>query len=295
MSRFDTKEFRINTLKQTQETRKQDSLERVYKAIERLQKINAKINFQTIAKEASVSVSYLYKYPELKRHIAELRSQQNSMPITPVAQPTSSATGKIITRLRERIQQLEAENSELKRKNEALAGQVYRVHYLNEQVERQQDTIKRLEACQPETAQPTTHAKVTPLTAKSKGEISDRVKAQLLCAGIQLNPTLAKTIKASEEETVLNAIKAYQEALATGNIQRPGGWLKKAIEEEWKPNDLVQAKSELEQFNEWYPRAKKKGLVKASQQTKNGIIVCTADGEWIPFAQMLVNYPVGQL
>ena len=57
MNREDTREFRINTLKQTQETRKQDSLDRVYKAIERLHKLNAKVNFQTIAKEANVSVS----------------------------------------------------------------------------------------------------------------------------------------------------------------------------------------------------------------------------------------------
>lgn len=106
MSREDTKESRINILKQTQEARKQDSLQRVYQAIERLQKIDAKVNFQAIAKEANVSVSYLYKYPELKRHIAEVRSKQNSMPITPSSKPNSSATGKIITKLRERIQQL---------------------------------------------------------------------------------------------------------------------------------------------------------------------------------------------
>lgn len=145
MSRGDTRESRIDILKQTQEARKQDSLDRVYKAIERLRKLNAKVNFQTIAKEANVSVSYLYKYPELKRHIAELRSKQNSMPVTPVAQPNSSATGKMVARLKERIRQLEQENSELKRKNEALAGQVYRVHYLQEQVERQQQTIEDLQ------------------------------------------------------------------------------------------------------------------------------------------------------
>lgn len=145
MSRGDTRESRIDILKQTQEVRKQDSLDRVYKAIERLQKLNAKVNFQTIAREANVSVSYLYKYPELKLHIAELRCKQNSLPLSSVAKPNSSATSKVITRLKERIHQLEAENSELKRKNEALAGQVYRVHYLQEQVERQQQTIEDLQ------------------------------------------------------------------------------------------------------------------------------------------------------
>jgi DNA repair exonuclease SbcCD ATPase subunit len=290
-----TRESRINTLKQTQEVRKQDSLVRVYNAIERLQKIRAKVNFQTIAKEANVSVSYLYKYPELKRHIAELRSQQNSMPVTPVAKLNSSATGKIITKLRERIQQLEAENSELKRKNEALAGQVYRVHYLTEQVERQQDTIKRLEACLKETSQPTFPAKVIPLATKSNAKISDRVLVQLKAAGIQLNPTLIKAIKSAQEDTVLNAIEAYKEALITGNVGRPGGWLKRAIEEEWKPNGAVQAKSELDTFNEWFPLAKNRGLVFASQSTKESIMLYTDEGEWIAFADMLTKYPIEKL
>jgi DNA repair exonuclease SbcCD ATPase subunit len=295
MSREDTKESRINTLKQTQESRKQDSLQRVYQAIEHLQKINAKVNFQTIAKEANVSVSYLYKYPELKSHIAEIRSKQSAMPITPVVKPNSSATGKIITKLRERIQHLETENCELKRKNEALAGQVYRVHYLTEQVERQQDTIKRLETLLKEANQPSTQAKIISIATKSKSEISDEVQAQLNAAGIQLNPTLTKLIKSTPEEAVVNAIEAYKEALATGNIERPGGWLKKAIEEGWKPNDSVQAKSELEQFNEWFPLAKKKGLVFASQRENNGIVVYTSGGEWVAFAEMLVQYPVKDL
>lgn len=78
MNRVDTRESRIDTLKKTQESRKQTCLERVYKAIERLQKIGAKINFHTVAKEANLSVSYLYKYPELKQHVAQIRSQQSS-------------------------------------------------------------------------------------------------------------------------------------------------------------------------------------------------------------------------
>ena len=118
---------------------KQDSQNRVYQAIERLQKLNAKINFHTIAREAQVSVSYLYKYPEIKQHIGELRSKQNSLPVSPVAKPNSTSHGKVVTRLQERIKKLEAENKELKKKCEALAGQVYRVHHLESQVERLQE------------------------------------------------------------------------------------------------------------------------------------------------------------
>jgi hypothetical protein len=108
MKKEDTKETRIETLKKNQQFRKQDSLERVYKAIERLQKIGAKINFHAVAKEANLSVSYLYKYPELKQQVALLRSQQSSMPLSPLAKPASSSHAKVVSRLKERIQSLEA-------------------------------------------------------------------------------------------------------------------------------------------------------------------------------------------
>ena len=246
MSKEDTRESRINTLKQTQESRKQDSLEKVYKAIERLQKINVKINFQTIAKEANVSVSYLYKYPELKHHIAEIRSKQNSMPITPVAKPNSSATGKIISKFRERIGKLEAEISELKRENESLAGQVYRVHFLNGQVERQKAEIERqreliatLEARLSSFDKEKQESKVIPMPSKSPDVNSDRIKEELKTLGIRLNNTLSKKIKAAPEEKVLEAIEALKDQLTRGDVQNPGGWLASAIENGWTKAEII--------------------------------------------------------
>ena len=66
MSREDTKEARINTLKQTQKQRQEDSRRRVFEAIKRLQGRNAKISFPAVAHESGLSVTYLYKYPDIK-------------------------------------------------------------------------------------------------------------------------------------------------------------------------------------------------------------------------------------
>jgi hypothetical protein len=117
----------------------------------------------------------------------------------------------------------------------------------------------------------------------------------LQAVGITLNATLKKTIKSVPEGQVLDAIEAYKEALAQGNIEHPGGWLKKAIEEGWKPNSAVPAKSEMEIFNEWFPLARKRGIVIASQKGKHGIEVYTDDGQWIPLAEMLEQYPLETL
>lgn len=237
MKREETKEARIETLKKTQKARKQDAIERVYKAIERLQKIDAKINFQNIAREANLSVSYLYKYPELKQHIAELRAKQSSFPVAPVAKPNSTSTGKVIARLKDKIQQLEQENKELKRKNEALAGQVYRAHQLQAQVQRQQQTIEDLQARLTEGKGKNHASKVTLISSKRKNQISESIQKELVNLGIELNPTLIKKILGTREEIVLNAIEALKEELTKRDVESPGGFLNRALEGEgWKPS-----------------------------------------------------------
>ncbi|AFY92943.1 DUF6262 family protein [Chamaesiphon minutus] len=240
MSNSDTKQARVDNLQQVQAARKEDSAGRVFKAIERLQKIDGKINFTTVAKEANVSVSYLYKYPEIKQRIAEVRNKQRSFPTSPVAQPNSSSTGKIIARLKEKIQQLENENKELKRKNEALAGQVYRVHYLQEQVERQQQIIEDLHG---KLKGEQTDSKVTPISSKRKSTIDEQIQSELDSLDIGLNPTLNKTIKAATESTVLAAIAALKDQLSKKDIPNPGGWLNKAIREGWTKPELIPQQS----------------------------------------------------
>ena len=247
MSNKDTKESRIKTLKQTQKQRQEDARNRVYKAIERLQKLNAKINFHTISREAQVSVSYLYKYPELKQHIAELRSKQNSLPVKPVAKPNSTSQGKVITRLQEKIKKLEAENKELKRKCEALAGQVYRAHHLQAQIERLQQENEDLRA---KLGEQEIAKKVTPIDKKrkSKSTISDKVQSELDELGIELNTTLTKTIKAASESTILDAIEALKYQLTKQDIPNAGGWLNKAIKEGWtKPEVITKQSTKPEQ------------------------------------------------
>ncbi len=247
MSNKDTKESRIKTLRTTQKQRQEDARNRVYQAIERLQKLNAKINFHSISREAQVSVSYLYKYPELKQHIAELRSKQNSLPVKPVAKPNSTSGGKVITRLQEKIKKIESENKELKRKCEALAGQVYRAHHLQAQIERLQQENEDLKN---KLGEQEIAKKVTPIDKKrkSKSGITDKIQSELDELGIELNTTLTKTIKSASETTILDAIEALKYQLTKQEIPNAGGWLNKAIKESWtKPEVITQKSTKPEQ------------------------------------------------
>ncbi len=217
MNSAELTEARIENLKKAQAARKDDALARVYKAIERLQQTGDKLNFPAIAQEANVSVSYLYKYPELKQYIGELRNQQSSMPQKPFAKPASSdSQGKVIGRLKERIRQLEEHNSELRRKNEALAGQVYRIHYLQDQVERQQQTISDLEFRLKQSLLQTAPAvsataKVTSITQAKTAQISDLIQEALKSSEVELTPSLNQIIRQYDENTVLQAVQAYNQ------------------------------------------------------------------------------------
>lgn len=293
---------KIEALQEAAAHKAQEAHERVEKALERMIKQNQKINFQSVAHSANVSTAYLYKYPEIKHRIITLRDQQKNQSKpkqVPVASDNSKAV--IIYNLREETKCLRVEIEELRRANVALTGRLYQVqssHDLAERLKIENESLQiqvkqlaqHLQECEAKLPQ-----KVTPITRAKKSNISDQIQSQLAAAGIQLNPTLTKVIKSASDEAVLDAIEAYKEALTTGKVERPGAWLKKAIEEQWKPNDAMQAKSEQETFNEWYPLARKKGLVLASQSGKNGIEVYTSDEQWIPFAEMLNQYPLTTL
>jgi SMC interacting uncharacterized protein involved in chromosome segregation len=223
-------------------------LAKVNKAIERLLRTGANISFAAIAREANVSVPYLYKYPELKERIQALRTQQHKMPENQVNQApvTAKSHSQVVSRLKKRIQQLEEDNKELRRKNEALAGQVYRVHALEAQVERQKDLITTLEARVKEPPK----ADVIPISRKAKQspstpeasetpspsppmDLMERVKQETDSMGIALNTTHRKLIKKLSSEEVLNALEAVKDQLEKQEINNPEGLLTKALKEKW--------------------------------------------------------------
>jgi integrase len=133
---------------------------------------------------------------------------------------------------------------------------------------------------------------------KKSSTISNKIKSELTKIGIDLNTTLTKTIKSATEELVLSAIEALKVAMTTGNIERPGGWLNKAIKDGWILNEkhLPQDQVTRDIFKEWFNLAYKQRLVLASTLGDDGqIYVYTLDGVSLPFQQMLTEYPLERL
>lgn len=259
-------------LRKAQEKRKHQKREQVFRAIEEIQKNGQPLTFPAIAQVAGCSVSYLYKWTELTEYIHDLQRKKIET-LNPIEEPSPSphSLKTLHEASRQKIRDLNQEKEELKRQNEVLRGHVVEVYELREECERLRKLVRKYE-------QGINQSKVVPLYSPAEKPNSEPVppserekrsiEAELKAVGINLNQTLKKTINSASEETVLNAIEAYKEALVTGKIERPGGWLKKAIEEGWKPNDAVQAKSEMETFKEWFPLARERTRHSQSKRQK---------------------------
>lgn len=109
-------ESQVSALKKQNSQRKQDTAERVTKAIDRLKRKNVTINFETVAKEAGVSRATLYNNTKLKERIMGLRA----MDLTPTseggAEPKKTKVQRLeatVAELRARVRQLEADKKNL--------------------------------------------------------------------------------------------------------------------------------------------------------------------------------------
>ena len=227
--------------------KKKDAAERLEKAIEQVLDSGETITFKAIAETAGLSVSYLYKYPQIKNRIAELRNQQkaaigglvNKTPKFQLATDKSKAV--IISKLRQENRRLRKENEDLKKHIEVAQGKVIELRQVEAENNRLKQRIKELE-------QSLTNAQVTPINKKQQSNISPDILTQLQVVGVKLNPTLTKTIKAALEETVLDAIEALKDQLTKQDISNAAGWLNKAIKECWtKPETINQQSNKPEQ------------------------------------------------
>ncbi|MEH2312625.1 MAG: DUF6262 family protein [Nostoc sp.] len=294
---------KIEALQEAAAHKAKESAERVEKALERMIKQGQVISFKSVAQTANVSTAYLYKQEDLRSRIETLRDQQKQRPKSKQAPPASdNSKSVIISTLREENKKLRAEIEGLRRVNEGLAGRVYHLQGAEELAERLKsenaELKKQLDECRRQSPPPQKDdPKVTSIekkrTKKSGG--SDSIKSELDALKIKISTTLSKLIEQVPEETVLKAIDTLKEALSTTKVRNPAGFLAEAIRNTWIPNEGYEEKAELDIFKEWFPVARSKRLVIASRKIEGVLHVCTPEGEWISFGEMVVQYPLESL
>jgi hypothetical protein len=119
----------VEGLRASAQKRHKETVARAEEAIVQLHKQRQPITFPGVAEAAGVSVSWLYKIPEIKQWIQSLRQQQqaeHSIQPPQVAHRGASEGAKdaIITALKQQIKELKAENRELRRQLEVVYGEL---------------------------------------------------------------------------------------------------------------------------------------------------------------------------
>ncbi|OME83104.1 transposase [Paenibacillus sp. FSL A5-0031] len=86
------------------------------------------INFNSVSEFSGVSKGFLYKNPDLRKRIEMLRKQQDGLPSAKQVKRNMSDNSKdvIIASLKQRVQKLEKENSELKKQLKIQFGDLYK-------------------------------------------------------------------------------------------------------------------------------------------------------------------------
>ena len=252
-------------LLKTQEDRKQQALEKVFQAIRELALCGQPLTFPKIAKVAGVSVSYLYKWPQVKEYIQSLREQkaQQLHPTQPQDKEPGPHSLKTLHEVaKKRIQELEAELRDLKRQNEMLKGHVTEVYELR-------DECNRLRAQLHELTAPKPTSKVVPLQLLSAhqspkattGNIPQDILETIERLGIKPGVRLLREIPKHSPELVRLSIAAFEQYRSKTAVDNPSGCLLKMIQDEAEPNvPHLSTTPEESEFDYWYAEAIRVGF-----------------------------------
>ena len=141
------REKQAEVLRRTQAKRKEQKKEQVLKAIQELQKQKKPLTFKNIATVAGCSVSYLYKWDDIKAYIHELQ-QQKETTLNSLEEPEGKDRPHSLKTLhqvaKDKIRKLEDEIKELKRQNEILRGHVAEIYEMRDENERLRTQLREL-------------------------------------------------------------------------------------------------------------------------------------------------------
>ena len=141
------REKQADVLRRTQAKRKEQKKEQVLKAIAEIQKQKKPLTFKNIATVAGCSVSYLYKWDDVKAYIHELQKQKETT-LNSLEEPEGKDRPHSLKTLhqvaKDKIRKLEGEIRELKRQNEVLRGHVAEIYEIRDENERLKTQLREL-------------------------------------------------------------------------------------------------------------------------------------------------------
>ena len=246
------REKQAEVLRRTQAKRKEQKKEQVLKAIAEIQKQKKPLTFKNIATVAGCSISYLYKWDEIKAYIHSLQHQKQTT-INPIEENNKHRPHSLKTLhevAKQRIRDLEATIRELKHQNEKLRGHVTEIYEVRDENERLRTQLREL-------ISPASSSKVIPIQASAKNQTSssppeaedstNSTIESIIELGLKVGNKLKEEIANHEPEQVQLSIKAFKQYRNNHEVKSQEACLLSMIREEAEPNTESRPKAKKTQ------------------------------------------------
>ncbi|MBG1268562.1 DUF6262 family protein [Nostoc sp. WHI] len=250
MAKNHNRDKQAEVLRRTQAQRKEQKKEQVLKAIQEILAQKQPLTFANIANVAGCSISYLYKWDEIKAYIHDIQHEKETQ-LNPLEEkdPRPHSLKTLHEVARQRIRQLEAEIRELKHQNEKLKGHVAEIYELRDECDRLRSQLREkastnsstkivpIRINQSETSSSTTniHRPSEVDAADIQPEDSD-IFQLIYEMGVKVNSKLKQEIANREYHKVKLSIEAFQEYCSKTDVENPAACLLTMIRDEAKPN-----------------------------------------------------------
>lgn len=279
-----TRGIRIETLKAAADAKKKEAHERTEQAIRRLALRQEPLSFRAVAREAGVSLSFLYKYSDIKQRIRGLVKQHANHGRKTTE--SRSSTNAMITHLRSRLKDLQAEVDEKNKRLASISAQLYEladerdlVARLREENQKLVERVRELEV-----ASGVMSSSTAPLL-----QLPAALETELSRLDISLSEEARRKVLSYPEENIRRALHVVKEARQASSVRSPIRLFLSALEKGWAPSSALSsadAQEERRQFSEWFELARKTGRVTASRGLNGEIRVLTREGKWMAFSKL---------
>ena len=252
MAKKHSREKQAEVLRRTQAQKKEQKKEQVLKAIAEIQKQKKPLTFKNIATVAGCSISYLYKWDEIKAYIHEMQ-QQKQTTLNPIEEENKDRPHSLKTLhevARQRIRDLEANIKDLKLQNEKLRGHVTEIYELRDENERLRTQLRELMS-------PVSSSKVIPIkvlekrkTSSSMSEAEDSTESiieSIKELGLKVGNKLKSEITSRKPEQVQLSIEAFKQYQDNHEVKSQEACLLSMIREEAEPNTESKPKAKKTQ------------------------------------------------
>ncbi len=244
------REKQADVLRRTQAKRKEQKKEQVLKAIQEIQKQKKPLTFKNIATMAGCSVSYLYKWDDIKAYIHELQ-QKKETTLNSLEEPEGKYQPHSLKTLhqvaKDKIRKLEEEIRELKRQNEVLRGHVAEIDEIRDDNERLRTQLRELTNSSPSSKvgprqAPIQEKKATSSLKSTSNETLESVIDSIKAMRIKVNHDLREEIASRDLKKVQLSIEAYKQYRENHDIKSQEACLLSMIRDEAEPNTESKAK-----------------------------------------------------